>query len=143
MKSKTGPIALQGIEFWCTISGNACIIIVNIFMLFFFFFFFLEIEHDLVSGRYDPGEIIPVVRNFAKSNLSKLLPALFTVVVSWQQANSDDLEDFDDWTPYKAAVLCLTLLSKCCSDSIDGYVLPLITPNLKVNAEYFQLICLS
>ena len=69
MKSKTGPIALQGIEFWCTISGNACIIIVNIFMLFFFFFFFLEIEHDVVYGIYYQGEIIQVFRNFAKSNM--------------------------------------------------------------------------
>ena len=80
----------------------------------------------------DPNdEIAPVLRYFVKKNLSKLLPALFTVLAVWQD-NSDDLEDFDDWTPYKASVLCLTMLSKCCSDSIDSYVLPLIVPKLQV-----------
>ena len=76
-------------------------------------------------------EIVPVSCCYAKKNLAKLLPALLTVLAAWQE-DSDDLEDLDDWTPYKAAALCLTALSNCCPDSIDGFVLPLIIPKLQV-----------
>ena len=133
MHSKICAIAQQGLEFWCTISGNSyCLAVFLSYNHPSILIHFSEIEYDLASGKYDPSDIIPVIRHFSKTNLPKLLPALFNVVVWWQLSSSDDIEDFDDWSPYKAAILCITFLSKSCSDSIHSYILPLITPKLKV-----------
>lgn len=89
-------------EFWCSIA---------------------EIELNLASGVYDPACALPVSRRYAEKALPKLVPLLVTVLANWP-GEPNDIDDLDDWTPVKGAVACLVLLSQCCSDKIDFYILP-------------------
>lgn len=97
-------------EFWCSVA---------------------EIELNLASGVYDPACVLPVSHRYAEKALPTLVPLLVTVLANWQE-ESDDLDDLDDWTPVKGAVACLTILSQCCPDKIDLYVLPEVQPRIKV-----------
>lgn len=97
-------------EFWCSIA---------------------EIELDLASGVYDSNSVLPVSRRYAEVALSTLVPLLMNVVTDWQD-EPDDFGDLDDWTPVKGAIACLTLLSKCCTDKIERFILPEVKTRIKV-----------
>ena len=110
MLSKEANVSLQGLEFWCSIS---------------------EIELNLASGVYDPECILPISMRSAEKALPKLVSALMLVLAQWQ-FKRNNLDDFDDWSPFKGALACLTLLSKCCSNTIDFYVLPEVKSRITV-----------
>lgn len=98
-------------EFWCSIA---------------------EVERDLANGVYDPSYDVPDSRDFSNQVLPNLVPLLVTVLEKWQE-DTGSLDDLDEWTPVKGAVACLSLLSECCSDVIDVYLLPEVKSRLKVN----------
>lgn len=110
IKSKESTIALQGMEFWCTIA---------------------EIEYNLASGVYDPVYEVPSSFHFTEKALDKLVPALLAALVDWQE-DPNDLEDLEDWTPVKGAAACFTLLSQCCPDTTIHFALPEIETRIKV-----------
>ncbi len=84
----------------------------------------------MASGVYDPAYVVPQSKRHAEKALPKLIPKLMWVLANWQ-IEKNDLEDLDDWSPFKGTVACLTLLSKCCSNTID-YVLPEVNSRIQV-----------
>lgn len=46
-------------------------------------------------------------------------------------AKQEEYDDEDDWTPSKAAGVCLMLLASCCEDDIVPHVLPFVKENIE------------
>jgi len=109
MKCETDEVALQGIEFW----SNVCDEEVD-----------LQIEASEATEAGRPPELVS--RFYAKGALQFLVPAVMA-----QLTKQEEFDDEDDWTPCKAAGVCLTLLANCCEDDIVPYVLPFVKDNIK------------
>jgi len=109
MKSDTDEVALQGIEFW----SNVCDEEVD-----------LQIEASEASEAGRPPELVS--RFYAKGALQFLVPALMASLTKQEEE-----DDEDDWTPCKAAGVCLALLATCCEDDIVPHVLPFVKDNIK------------
>lgn len=41
------------------------------------------------------------------------------------------MDDDDDWSPCKAAGVCLMLFANCCEDEIIQHVIPFVQANIK------------
>lgn len=109
MKSETDEVALQGIEFWSTVSDE-------------------EVDLSMEEGEVlDGGRPLPKVsRHYAKGALEYLVPVLMRKLTKQEEFDGED-----DWNPSKAAGVCLMLLASCCEDSIVPFVLPFVKDNIK------------
>ncbi|KAI9564565.1 hypothetical protein GHT06_008304 [Daphnia sinensis] len=107
--SSDANVSLQGIEFWSSIA---------------------EIELNLASGVYDPTFAVPESRQYTKKALPKLVPILMEALVTWQDL-PNDIDDLEDWTPFKGAFSCLMLLAQCCPHTIDLYIIPEVNNRVK------------
>ncbi|EEB16196.1 importin beta, putative [Pediculus humanus corporis] len=107
MKSDVDDIALQGIEFWSSVSDEEINLAVE--------------ETEAVENGLPPQR---TSRFYAKGALQFLVPVLMTKLTK-------QMDDEDDWNPSKAAGVCLMLLSNCCENDIVQYVLPFVTKYIK------------
>lgn len=55
--------------------------------------------------------------------------------MTWQDL-SNDIDDLEDWTPFKGAFSCLMFLAQCCPNIIDLYIIPEVSNRIKV--EYIR-----
>jgi importin subunit beta-1 len=63
-----------------------------------------------------------VSRNYSGAALPHIVPILFE-----QLAKQEEDVDEDEWTPTKAAGVCILLLAQCCGDAIVDHTLPFIS----------------
>jgi hypothetical protein len=82
--------------------------------------------NSLLNGLFD---IITTV--YASFLFLQLVPLLMRVLTFWQNG-PNDIDDFEDWTPFKGACVCLSLLAQCCSNTIDK-ITPEVRNRIKVN----------
>jgi len=103
MKSDDEDVVLQGVEFWSSVCDE---------------------EIDLALDAADPElsqEIKTFSQHYAKNALQHIIPILLVILT-----NQEEHDDDEDWTPHKAAGVCLMLLASCCGDDIVPYVLPFV-----------------
>ncbi|XP_049318405.1 importin subunit beta [Bactrocera dorsalis] len=109
MKSENDQVALQGIEFW----SNVC-----------------DEEIDLAIETQEANDAgrapIRVSKHYARGALQYLTPVLVEKLTK-----QDECDDEDNWSPAKAASVCLMLLATCCEDEIVPYVFPFIKDNIE------------
>lgn len=112
MQSDVPEIALQGIEFWSSIC---------------------EEEIDIANeGAAEADEPAPAPsKHFGKGAASHLCPILLETL-----AKQDESDAEDDWTPSKAAGVCLMLLAQCARDEIIPSVLPFFAHFSSPNWRY-------
>ncbi|CAI5440286.1 unnamed protein product [Caenorhabditis angaria] len=103
MRSEEAEVAMQGMEFWSTVAEEE-------------FELTLVYEEELERGNQ-------AYRNksqrFVEQAASHYVPVLLNAM-----AHHDDCDDEDDWTPSKAAGICLMLTAQCVKDDIVNYVMP-------------------
>ncbi|XP_059353376.1 importin subunit beta-like isoform X2 [Daphnia carinata] len=107
--STDSNVSLQGIEFWSSVA---------------------EIELNLASGVYDPTFVVPESHQYTEKALPKLVPILMEALVAWQDL-PNDMDDLEDWSPFKGAFSCLTYLAQCCTNTIDLYIMPEVNNRIK------------
>ncbi|XGW20154.1 hypothetical protein V3C99_003743 [Haemonchus contortus] len=104
INSEVPEVALQGIEFW----SNVCEEEITLS---------LEAEEAAENNRV-PEQ---VSRHYAKGAVSHICP-LMLEILTHQDENDDD----DDWTPSKAAGVCIMLMAQCVGDAILESVMPFL-----------------
>ncbi|KAK6050004.1 HEAT repeat protein [Cooperia oncophora] len=104
INSEVPEVALQGIEFW----SNVCEEEITLS---------LEAEEAAENNRV-PEQ---VSRHYAKGAVSHICP-LMLEILTHQDENDDD----DDWTPSKAAGVCIMLMAQCVGDTILESVMPFL-----------------
>lgn len=109
MKSDEEEIALQGIEFWSSVCDE-------------------EIDLALEAAEADETGIQASTfsRYYAKGALQHLVP-----LVLQKLAEQEEGDDEEDWTPHKAAGVCLMLLASCCGNEVIPHVLPFVEQNIQ------------
>lgn len=108
-KSENDQIALQGIEFWSNVSDEEIDLII-------------EIQEANDAGRAPTR----VSKHYARGALQYLTPVLVEKLTK-----QDECDDEDNWSPAKAASVCLMLLATCCEDEIVPHVFPFIKANIE------------
>ncbi|ULU11419.1 hypothetical protein L3Y34_015100 [Caenorhabditis briggsae] len=103
MKSQEPEVAMQGMEFWSTVAEEE-------------FDLYMAYEDDVERGVENPQ---CSSRRFMEQAASHVCPVLLEAM-----AHHDDGDDEDDWTPAKAAGVCLMLAAQCVRDDIVNYVIP-------------------
>ncbi|XP_047138096.1 importin subunit beta-1 isoform X1 [Hydra vulgaris] len=108
MKSSEDDIKLQGIEFWSSICDE-------------------EVDLALEAADAEETGTTPhsYSRFYAKGALKDIVPLLLQTLTA-QEEHDDD----EDWTPHKAAGVCLMLLASCCSNDVIPHVIPFILQNI-------------
>jgi len=108
MKSEEDEIVLQGVEFWSSVCDE-------------------EIDLAIEAQEAEENMTTPATfsRFYAKGALAYLAPILLEILT--KQESHDD----EDWTPHKAAGVCLMLLASCCSNDIIPFVLPFVEQNIR------------
>lgn len=111
MKSEEDEIALQGIEFWSSVCDE-------------------EIELSIEATEAEESGTTPsgFSHHYAKGALQHLVPILLQTLTK-----QDEHDDDEDWTPHKAAGVCLMLLASVCKDDIIPYVLPFVQENIQMH----------
>ncbi|KHJ96355.1 HEAT repeat protein [Oesophagostomum dentatum] len=104
INSEVPEVALQGIEFW----SNVCEEEITLS---------LEAEEAAENNRV-PEQ---VSRHYAKGAVPHICP-LMLEILTHQDENDDD----DDWTPSKAAGVCIMLMAQCVGDTILEPVMPFL-----------------
>ncbi|KAI1721587.1 HEAT-like repeat domain-containing protein [Ditylenchus destructor] len=105
MKDDNDEVAMQGIEFW----SNVCEEELNLAV---------ETEEAEEQGQTP----VHVSKHYAKGALQHILPILTETL-----AKQDESDDDDEWTPAKAAGICVMFMAQCCGDAIVDPILPFIT----------------
>ncbi|EFO86467.1 hypothetical protein CRE_25994, partial [Caenorhabditis remanei] len=103
MKSMEPEVAMQGMEFWSTVAEEE-------------FDLFIAYEEDVERGLENAQN---ASLRFMEQAASHVCPVLLEAM-----AHHDDGDDEDDWTPAKAAGVCLMLAAQCVRDDIVNYVIP-------------------
>ncbi|GMR56453.1 hypothetical protein PMAYCL1PPCAC_26648 [Pristionchus mayeri] len=104
MRNKASDVALQGIEFWSNVCEEEIAL-------------GLEAEEAQENGRVPEH----TSRHYAKGAVSHLSPILLETM-----ADQDDADDDDDWTPSKAAGVCIMLLAQTVGNDVIDSVLPFL-----------------
>lgn len=108
INSDSDEEALQGIEFWSTVAEEETEI-------------FYGMHFDDPSSTFGNKKLML----YAETALEHIVPALMEKL-----AKQEDGDDDDDWSPCKAAGVCIMLLSTCCFEKIVPHVLPFINTNI-------------
>lgn len=82
-----------------------------------------DLKKPIVASRYHNS--VPIINNLFIILFLQLVALLMSALVGWQD-DPNDIDDFDDWTPFKGACSCLMLLAQCCSNTVAAYVTPKI-----------------
>lgn len=109
MKSEDEDVVLQGVEFWSSVCDE---------------------EIDLAIEAADATEMSQEIKTFsqhyAKNALNHIIPIILDILT-----RQDEHDDEEDWTPHKAAGVCLMLLASCCGNDTVDHVLPFVTKNIQ------------
>lgn len=134
IKSGEDNVSLQGIEFWSNVCEE-------------------EISLAIEAEEAQENNKAPtrVSRYYAKGATPHLCPLLLETLAKQGEIclfvfpinHIDEGDDEDDWTPHKAAGVCIMLLAQCVGDDIIPCVLPFFqhfsSPNWKYKvATNFQ-----
>jgi len=113
MKSDEDDVVLQGVEFWSSVCDE-------------------EIDLAIEAQEAEESGTTPLTfsRFYAKGALQYLAPLLLEILTK-----QEEHDDEEDWTPHKAAGVCLMLLASCCANDIIPHVLPFIEGNIQ-NADW-------
>lgn len=103
MKSQEPEVAMQGMEFWSTVAEEE-------------FDLYMTYEDEVERGAPNPK---CASLRFMEQAASHVCPVLLEAM-----AHHDDGDDDDDWTPAKAAGVCLMLAAQCVRDDIVNHVIP-------------------
>ncbi|XP_037942599.1 importin subunit beta-like [Teleopsis dalmanni] len=108
VKSDIKEISLQGIEFWSSICDEELCLIME-------------------QKQCDPRDCFPQnhLKHYARGAAQHLVPILIDKIIM-----QDEFINDENWSPPKAASLCLLLFARCCEDEILPYVIPFITSNI-------------
>lgn len=104
MKSENNDVALQGIEFWSTVCDEEQDLAI-------------EAAEAQEAGR--PAE--HTSKFYIKGALQFLVPILLVLLTK-----QEEFDDEEDWTPCKAAGVCLMLMANTAEDNIVPHVLPFV-----------------
>jgi len=101
-------IVLQGIEFWSSVCDE-------------------EIDLAIEAAEAEENGTKPssYSRYYAKGALQLIMPVLLETLTK-QEEHDDD----EDWTPHKAAGVCLMLLASCCTNDVVSHVMPFVEPRI-------------
>ncbi|XP_066915585.1 importin subunit beta-1-like [Clytia hemisphaerica] len=109
MKSDDEDVVLQGVEFWSSVCDE---------------------EIDLAIEAADATEMSQEIKSFsqyyAKNALQHIVPIVVDILT-----RQEEHDDEEDWTPHKAAGVCLMLLASCCGNDIVDHVLPFVKENIQ------------
>ncbi|CAI2311773.1 unnamed protein product [Caenorhabditis sp. 36 PRJEB53466] len=114
MKSVEADVAMQGMEFWSTVAEEE-------------FDLIMAYEDDIERGD---AHATCTSLQFMQQAASHVCPVLLEAM-----AQHDD-GDEDDWTPAKAAGVCLMLAAQCVRDDIVNYVMPFFKHFQNPNWKY-------
>lgn len=103
MKSSEPEVAMQGMEFWSTVAEAE-------------FDMNMDYEDEIERGAENP-------KNMSLKFMELAAPHVCPVLLE-AMAHHDDGDDDDDWTPAKAAGVCLMLAAQCVRDDIVNHVIP-------------------
>ncbi|CAI4225736.1 unnamed protein product [Auanema sp. JU1783] len=114
MKSEEDNVALQGIEFWSNVCEE-------------------EIALAVEAEEAEENNKAPerVSRHYAKGATPHLCPLLLETLAKQEEGDDDD-----DWTPCKAAGVCIMLLAQCVGDHILDSVVPFFPNFTNPNWRY-------
>lgn len=108
MKSTEDDVVLQGVEFWSSVCDEE-----------------IDLAIEAADAEDTNSTVQAYSRFYAKGALPHLTPILLEILTK-QEEHDDD----EDWTPHKAAGVCLMLLASCCTNEIVPNVLPFIQNNI-------------
>lgn len=108
MNSNEDDVVLQGVEFWSSVCDEE-----------------IDLAIEAADAEETSSQPQSLSRLYAKGALEHLVPILLKILTK-QEEHDDD----EDWTPHKAAGVCLMLLSSCCTNDIVPHVLPFIQTNI-------------
>ncbi|KAE9420302.1 hypothetical protein Angca_004986, partial [Angiostrongylus cantonensis] len=114
INSQVPEVALQGIEFWSNVCEEE--ITLN-----------LEAEEAAENNRV-PEQ---VSRHYAKGAVSHICPLMLEILTHQEEGDDDD-----DWTPSKAAGVCIMLMAQCVGDTILDSVIPFLKHFSNTNWKY-------
>ncbi|KAK6730541.1 hypothetical protein RB195_007167 [Necator americanus] len=114
INSDVPEVALQGIEFW----SNVCEEEITLSM---------EAEEAAENNRV-PEQ---VSRHYAKGAVPHICPIMLEILT-----HQDENDDDDDWTPSKAAGVCIMLMAQCVGDTILEPVMPFLKHFSSTNWKY-------
>lgn len=109
MKCDEDDVVLQGVEFWSSVCDEE-----------------LDLAIEAQEAEESGTEPQSFSRFYAKGALQYLTPILLHILTK-----QEEYDDEEDWTPHKAAGVCLMLLASCCDNEIVQFVLPFIQSNLQ------------
>ncbi|XP_057303593.1 importin subunit beta-1-like [Hydractinia symbiolongicarpus] len=109
MKCDEDDVVLQGVEFWSSVCDEE-----------------LDLAIEAQEAEESGTEPQSFSRFYAKGALQYLTPILLHILTK-----QEEYDDEEDWTPHKAAGVCLMLLASCCDNEIVQHVLPFIQSNLQ------------
>ncbi|VDN98526.1 unnamed protein product [Rodentolepis nana] len=109
MKSDIPEVALQGIEFWSTVSDE-------------------ELELAIDAAECAEKGIPPTVacKFYARGALHFIVPILMEILTK-----QDEGDDDDEWNPSKASGVCIMLLAQACEDAIVDIVVPFVREHIQ------------
>uniref|UniRef100_A0A8R1EQM7 Importin N-terminal domain-containing protein n=1 Tax=Caenorhabditis japonica TaxID=281687 RepID=A0A8R1EQM7_CAEJA len=103
MKSDEAEVSMQGMEFWSTVAEEE---------------FDLALDYEDAVERGETNAKCNSLR-FMEQAAAHVVPVLLEAM-----AHHDDGDDEDEWTPAKAAGVCLMLAAQCVRDDIVNHVIP-------------------
>jgi len=109
MKSDDEEVVLQGVEFWSSVCDEE-----------------IDLTIEAAEATEMSQEIKAFSQHYAKNALQHIIPNVLKILT-----NQDEHDDEEDWTPHKAAGVCLMLLASCCGNDVVDHVLPFVTSNIQ------------
>ncbi|KAF1740560.1 hypothetical protein MXB_266, partial [Myxobolus squamalis] len=100
IKSSDNDVAMQGIEFWSSLS---------------------EEEQNINLCEEEGDEQLSINQNYS----IKALPYIIPFILERLSRNTED-DDEDSWNLHKAASVCLMLMANACGNQIFPFILPFI-----------------
>lgn len=108
MESPEDDVVLQGVEFWSSVCDEE-----------------IELQAEAAEAQENGTTPATYSRHYAKGALRYIVPILLPILT-----RQEEHDDEGDWTPHKAAGVCLMLLASCCTNDIVPFVLQFIREHL-------------
>ena len=109
MKADDEEVVLQGVEFWSSVCDEE-----------------IDLAIEAAEATEMSQEIKAFSQHYAKNALQHIIPNVLKILT-----NQDEHDDEEDWTPHKAAGVCLMLLASCCGNDVVDHVLPFVKDNIQ------------
>ncbi|OWA52470.1 Importin subunit beta [Hypsibius exemplaris] len=113
MSSDTTEVVLQGLEIWCTVCDEEN-----------------QLDQEAHAAKESGQVASRKSYNFIVQQLPYVAPTLLQLLT-----RQPDLDDADDWSPSKAAAVCLMLIAECAGAEVLPHVAPFVASNI-VNTDW-------